>query len=415
MKRPLSLLGALGLATGGFAAAPEYAPGLKFSGFLNYRYEYTENPRLALEDDMRSAPSAYGSANIDAKSNTRLNLFLFVDNQFDGRTRFHATLGGEHLSGRTTKTNLEVKEAYLATKFGPAEAALGRFLPTDVPMGSAPYMDGLRVFVGNDRVSGVAYVTKFGNAFSTQTYNQSVYDALVAANPGLEVLDMVGKMLYSTTDGPNLHMTFVNAALKVKPLPGLTLGVGYFADVTSAEDIRTYKTTTFSAEYKHIRNNVPWFTVSGEYGRNTGGGARGLNTDLVAHTSESPTAYQAKLKLLGAHPFMPGTGGFHVQYRKAESGYDILGMASPETWNTPFNWSSPSGGGMAENHKGIEIGAELTVLPRTVLKAAYGFMKSDSVDTVAARLIHPVGGTISLEAPSTDKENYFTASVFYLF
>ncbi|MBP1628072.1 MAG: S-layer y domain protein [Holophagaceae bacterium] len=418
MKSTLALLGLVSCAPALFAAAPDEPTGLKLTGFLNYRYEYTENPRLALEDSNRNAPSAYGNASIDSKSETRLNLFVFLDNQFDGHTRFHAALGGEHLGGRTTRTGLDVKEAYLAAKFGPAEFSLGRFLPTDVPMGSAPYMDGIRAFVGNDKVTAVAYVTKFGNAYSTSVYNQATYDALVEANPNLLVLQQVGKMFYSNTNDANFHCTFVTTSLKAKPLPGLTLGVSYFADVTSEEDIRIYKTTTFSAEYKYITNNVPWFALSGEYGRNTAGGAEGLNTNIsnpASATSTSPTAYEAKLKILGAHPFMPGTGGCHIQYRKAESGYDIMGMASVENWGVPFNWSSPSGGGMAENHKGIEVGAEVTVLPRTILKAAYGFMKSDSTETVAARLIHPVGGKISFGAPSTDKENYFTASVFYLF
>ena len=143
---------------------------------------------------------------------------------------------------------------------------------------------------------------------------------------------------------------------------------------------------------------------------------RSLNTDFVTHESDAPIAYYAKVKVLGANPFMPGTGGLSLQYRKAESGFDIMGMANPFTWNAPFNWTSPSGGGIAENHKGFELAGEVTVLPRTILKASYGLMKSDSTTSVAALFAHRVGGATTVPTlPETDRERYFTAAVFYLF
>ncbi|WP_005035745.1 hypothetical protein [Holophaga foetida] len=387
MKKSLAFLSALSFATAGFAAAPAEAPGLKVTGFLQYRYEWTENPRAIAEDSLANGeyiadPSGYGNASIDAKSNTRLNMFLFLDNQFDGHTRFHAILGAEHLSGRTTKTNIEVKEAYVAAKFGPAEIQVGRFL-SDVGLGTlggSPYMDGIHVTAGNKYVSGQVYVTKFGNANSVQVLEDTM----------------------------NSHMTFVSGDLKVMPIDGLTICGSYFADVTSEDDACNYKTYALGAEYKYVANNVPWFTVSGEYAKNNSDGAEFLNTDYSNMTAENPIAYYGKVKVLGANPFMPGTAGFSVQYRKAEAGFDCMGMANPMTWNAPFNWTTPSGGGIAENHKGFELAGEVTVLPRTILKASYGLMKTVDMHAYGSFGAHKVDAT-------TDSEKYFTAAVFYLF
>ncbi|MBP1628273.1 MAG: S-layer y domain protein, partial [Holophagaceae bacterium] len=301
MKKSLAFLSALSFATAGFAAAPAEAPGLKVTGFLNYRYEWTENPRAIAEDTGNALPSGYGNAYVDAKSNNRLNMFLFLDNQFDGNTRFHAILGAEHLSGRTTNTNIQVKEAYVAAKFGPAEVQVGRFL-SDVGLGTlggAPFMDGIHLTVANKMVSAQVYVTKFGNANSTQVTDVADY--------------------YGYT-GISEHMTFVSGDVKVMPVAGLTLSAAYFADATTEGD-GNYKTYALGAEYKYVANNVPWFTVSGEYGKNNSDGAKTLNHDLVSGSADAPIAYYAKVKVLGAHPFMPGTGGISLQYRKAESGF----------------------------------------------------------------------------------------------
>ena len=254
MKKSLAFLSALSFATAGFAAAPAEAPGLKVTGFLQYRYEWTENPRAIAEDTGNSLPSGYGNAYVDAKSNERLNMFLFLDNQFDGHTRFHAILGAEHLSGRTTNTNIQVKEAYVAAKFGPAEVQVGRFL-SDVGLGTlggAPFMDGLHLTVANKFVSAQAYVTKFGNANSTQ------------------ITDVANDYGYT---GISEHMTFVSGDVKVMPIDGLTISGAYFADVTSEGD-GNYKTYALGAEYKYVANNVPWFTVSGEYAKNNSDGAK---------------------------------------------------------------------------------------------------------------------------------------------
>nr|WP_320133571.1 hypothetical protein [uncultured Holophaga sp.] len=405
MKKSLAFLSALSFATAGFAQAPAEAPGLKVSGFLNYRYEWTQNPRVIAEEDYLAYPSIAGSGAVDNKSETSTQVALFLDNQFDGHTRAHVWLQGQQLSGRTTNTYVTVQEAYVAAKFGPAEVAVGRFL-SDVGLGTlggAPFMDGIHLTVGNKMVTGQVYVTKFGNQASTTTTD--LYQATGMAN------------------AQNTHFTVVSGDLKVMPMPGLTLGAAYFADVTSEDSAKNYKSWSAFGEYKYVANNVPWLTVQGEYAQNSADNAKFLRNTTVtgfsggypvnATTSDkSPVAYFVKAKVLGANPFMVGTAGFSLQYRKADAGFDCMGMADPFSWNAPFNWTSPAQGGCADNHKGFELAGEVTVLPRTIVKAAFGMMKT--ADTSAS---YDLGNTQSVLATvsDTDKQNYFTASVFYLF
>ena len=52
MKKTYAFLSALAFTTAGYAAAPAEAPGLKFTGFLQYRYEWIKNPEALAEDTM---------------------------------------------------------------------------------------------------------------------------------------------------------------------------------------------------------------------------------------------------------------------------------------------------------------------------------------------------------------------------
>lgn len=407
MKKSLALLSALSFATAGFAGGPADAPGLKVSGFLQYRYEWTENPRLIAEENTLAYPSDAGNAQVDAKSETSTQVALFLDNQFDGKTRFHAWLQAQHLSGRTTNTYVTCLEAYVAAKFGPAEVALGRFL-SDVgfgTLGGAPFMDGLHVTVGNKMVTGQVYVTKFGAQRDTTT--SAAY--AIANHPNAQ----------------NTHMTFVSADVKVRPVQGLTLSAAYFADVTSEAAACNYKSFALGAEYQMMMGQVPFLNFQAEYARNTSDGAKYLrNTSVTGFgpggpvfsswddSDKAPTAYFARVKFLGANPFMPGTGGVSLQYRRAEAGFDAMGMADPFGWNAPYNWTSPAQGGCADNHKGFELAGEITVLPRTILKASYGLMKTTNTEAAL-----DLGNTQSVLVPmaDSDSQKYFTAQVFYLF
>ncbi|WP_005034426.1 hypothetical protein [Holophaga foetida] len=404
MKKTYAFLSALAFTTAGYAAAPAEAPGLKFTGFLQYRYEWIKNPEALAEDTMTidtngdhtpdtgyvSDPSTEGNAGIDGKSQTETLLWLNIDNQFDGHTRFHGAAVARSLGGRTTRTNLAIYEAYVAAKFGPAEVAVGRFL-SDTGLGmiaGAPFMDGIHVSVGNELVKGQAYVTKFGNVHSAQEY----------------------------PDGLNGHMTFASGDLKIMPIKGLTVSLSYFADVTSDGNANLYKAYKAGAEYRYVSNNIPWFTVMGEYGKNKADGAKNLNTPLNAYyqpigEAKEPAAFIASAKVLGAHPFMPGTGGFQIQYRNADAGFDAMGMCNPLLVNNPFNWMTPSAGGIMDNCKGIEISGEITLLPRTILKAAYGMMKVKDMSALQCLSTHNVGGSLRTD----DTKNYFSAQIFYLF
>jgi len=416
MKRSLAFLSALSFATIGMAQAPPEAPGLKFTGFMQFRYESIENPRVLASDAGLAQVSNYGPAN--DKSATRELVWFNVDNQFDGHTRFHAVVSAEHLGGRTTKTDLQVKEGYMAAKFGGTEIALGRFF-TDVGLGTlggAPFMDGVHISSGNDVVKARVYLTRFGN-------------------PGDRTTAVADKGTY----------TFLSGDIKVIPVAGLTLSGSYFSEM-SAEAVPAdllggslYKSWALGFEYKHVTNHTPWFTLSGEYADNSGAMAKKINGTKTpfaglgnpfspAVEGDDPKAYFVKAQVLGAHPFKPGTGGLYVQYRKADAGFDVMGMASPFTWNAPFNWTSPAGGGIADNQKGIEVGAEITVLPKMIFKVSAGFMKlvnmTSTLDVASPALAGvtnvtptngaPVVATIS-GAQNKESQKYFTASMFYIF
>ncbi|WP_005035128.1 hypothetical protein [Holophaga foetida] len=404
MNKILGCVIAMGLVSGLSAqGAPKSLGGLEFSGFLRYRYEWTENPRPVAEDVYLSqdgnyitTPAESGNAGANAKSETRTSLWLNVDKKFNGRTRFHAVLQGETLSGRTTKAALNIKQAYAATKFGPAELALGRFMP-EIGLGTiggAPVSDGAWLSLNTDLVSSNVYLVKWGNQLDA--YTSTIYNASTAS--------------------------YFFGDLKVRPMKGLTLSVAYTADVSSEAAEKKYKSYAVGAEYKYVSNNIPWFTLSGEYSKNTAEKARSFTVDLAegafpaaaSTVKKDPTAWYVTAKTLGAHPFRPGTFGLAVQYRKADAGFDILGNANPMVWNNPINWSSPSPAGIADNHKGFELSGEVTVFEGTILKAAYGLMKT--TDPLAFKdlgSLGTIGGTGYRVA--TDSQKYLTAQVVYLF
>lgn len=412
MNKILGCVIAMGLVSGLSAqGAPKNIGGLEFSGFLRYRYEWTENPRPVAEDVYLSqdgnyitGPAESGNAGANAKSETRTSLWINVDKKFNGRTRFHAVLQGETLSGRTTKSALGIKQAYAATKFGPAEFALGRFMP-EIGLGTiggAPVSDGAWLSLNTDLVSSNIYLVKWGN--QVDAYTSTIYNTASA--------------------------TCVFGDLKVRPVKGLTLSVAYTADVSSDAAEKKYKSLAAGAEYRYVSNNIPWFTLSGEYAKNTAEKARSFTAQAADGTiapllsglsaSKDPVAWYVTAKTLGAHPFRPGTFGLALQYRRADAGFDILGNANPMVWNNPMNWSSPSPAGIADNHKGFELSGEVTVFEGTILKAAYGFMKT--TDPLAFKdlgsmghVVVPTAGVPYYQVAGSDSQKYLTAQVVYLF
>jgi len=415
MKKTFVLLSALAAATAGFAQAPPaYAPDLKFSGFLQYRTEYTENPRITAPQAGLAQNTDLGNASVDNKSEAQTMLWLNIDNQFDGHTRFHAIVNAQALSGRTTGDYVKLWAAFVEAKFGPSTFAVGRFL-SDVGLGTlggAPYMDGAHVAAGNEFIEAQVYLTKFGDPGQAPDYN--------------------------TADKSSY--TFLSGDVKVKPVKGLTLSAAYFGDMTTQDPAPNviggalYKSWAVGAEYKCGAEKAPTFTLSGEYADNAGAMARKINGTTVPFTTTActegsdPKAYYVKAKLLGANPFKPGSFGLSVQYRKADAGLDPMAMANPHTWNVPFNWSCPATGGGADNQKGFELAGEVTLLPRLMFNVAYGIMTlvntTSTLDLGSPALavvnaVTPTGGApiVSMVTGAQNKtnQNYVTAQVHYMF
>jgi hypothetical protein len=409
------LLSTLAMTSLGFAQeAATPGPGLKFSGFLNYRMEYTEHPRVTASQAGDAQNTDLGTAGVDAKNESITKLWLNVDNQFDGNTRFHAIIAADSLGGRTTTPYVKVWEAFAEAKFGPGTVAVGRFL-SDVGMGTlggAPFMDGAHATLGNAFIKAQVYVTKFGNPGQTGDYN------------------VADKSSY----------TFLSGDIKLVPVKGLTLSAAYFGDLTTVDPAASmiggtlYKSWAAGAEYQFGQDPIPLVTLSGEYAENAGAMARKINGTVapyaVADCTEGsdPRAYYAKAKLLGAKPTRPGTFGFSVQYRKADAGFDAMGMANPHTWNAPFNWTTPSMGGIADNEKGFELAAEVTVLPRCIISVQYGIMTlvntTSTLDLASPALAVVNSVTPTNSAPvvsmvnggqNRTNQNYVTANVHYIF
>jgi len=417
MNKLFPLLSTLCVATTAFAQAPPDAPGLKFTGFLQYRQEWTANPRVTASEAGFSQNSDYGPSDTDSKNEGRTLLFMNVDNQFDGHTRFHAVLAAENLAGRTTSSYIKFMEGYVEATFGPTKAAVGRFM-SDVGLGTlggGPFMDGAHLASGNDWLKGQVYLCKFGN-------------------PG-QAFD------YNVADKANY--TFLSGDLKLTPVKGLTLSAAYFSDTTTqtvpAGNLggQLYKDTALGFEYKYETNHTPWFTLSAEYADNAAPMAKKINGTMTpmaglgnpmnpAVEGSDPKAAYAKVKVLGANPFMPGTGGIYVMYRKADAGFDVMGMANPQVWTAPYNWTTPSGAGIADNAKGIEVGIEVTILPRLIFKASYAAMKlvnSTSTLDVASPALAVVSSVVpgvavpnfAFGTQNRLNQNFGTASIFYLF
>lgn len=415
MHKTRLLLSMLAMTSLGFAQeAATPGSGLKFSGFLNFRTEYTNNPRVTPSQAGDAQNPDLGTAGVDAKNESLTMLRLYLDNQFDGNTRFHATINADSLGGRTTTPNVKVWEAFAEATFGPATVALGRFL-SDVGLGTlggAPFMDGAHATLGNDVVKAQVYVTKFGNPGQTGDYN------------------VADKSAY----------TFLSGDIKFLPVRGLTLSAAYFGDMTTVDPAANmiggalYKSWAAGCEYKFGQDHAPWVTLSGEYAGNAGAMARKINGTTAPYAvndcteGSDPKACFAKAKLLGAKASRPGTFGLSVQYRKADAGFDAMGMATPRTWNAPFNWATPSMGGIADNEKGFELAAEVTVLPRCILSVQYGIFTlvntTSTLDlaspalavvnsvtpTNAAPIVSMVNG-----AQNRPNQNYVTANMRYSF
>ncbi|MDR1701304.1 MAG: S-layer homology domain-containing protein [Sporomusaceae bacterium] len=355
---------------------PQEKPGgWKVSGVFKYRYEYVRNARPLLADKGAPIPSI-GRA--DDKGNNRLDFGIMLDNQFDGDTYFHALIASESLSGRTNKPQLELREAHVMKRFPSGnEVGVGRFI-ADNGLGTiagGPWMDGIKLALKGEKINSTLYVTKFGD------------DAALS----LVEDPATGEHHYMTEVTPK-H-TFYQGDVKFDLAKNTKMSLAFLVDKESA----AYNSKAVGLVYTGIRD----WTLSGEYAINSADHPK--NPDL---SGESAKAGFIKAKYRGANPMVPGSQGFWVQYKKADPGFDSLGLASPFTWITPFNYSSPSGGGFADNIKGYEFGYERTIFSRTIFSLIYN--KAKRVANAPMSLSGDIHG-------GKENQDYFITQVQYFF
>ncbi len=322
---------------------------LKIDGHFMYRYEYVKNPRYT-EDG--AAPN-YGTGTAAGKVTQRNHLWLDITNQFDGDTYFVGSLVADGMSGTTTANSVDVWQAFLAKKIGDnAEVAVGRMIP-DIgfgTIGGTAYNDGVRLSFGNRDYKVNLYTTTVGEYYPPQW----------GVSPN--------KLNYRFGDAKfNLHKDLV-------------MSLAYRADKKKM----LYEAAAVGMEYKGLPNMV----ITGEYAKNTASLAKMVNG------GDDTTAFYLKLKYRGANPMVVGSKGFHIQYKKADPGFDLQPLAGPAEWNAPFNWTYRAHGGAANDLQGIEYGIETTVAKRTILSLQY-----DDLERVS----------------NGEDQSFLTASVFYLF
>lgn len=329
---------------------------LKLDGFFQYGYQYTKNTRLLSDMIGLASPGSATQGEATNTGETYSQLWLFIDNQFDGDTAFHGLLASESLGGRTTDAQVTFLEGNVIKKLGNSvEVGLGRFFP-DLgfgTVGGAPFMDGVKLAFGTD-VKFKLYSLKQGDIYGY----------------------------------PN--RTFNMGDAKFKVVPNLLMSLA-FKDDRSQGMSHFYDQKAVGLQY----TGIPELVLDGEYTRNVADFAKAEDLGSV------PSGYFLRIKYKGANPFALGSSGAWVEYKHADPGVDPIAFADPFSWNCPLNWSSPAEGGSADNIKGFEYGFETTVAKRTIFKMTY-----DKLTWIEAS---------PYSLASTPNQSFFTASVTYLF
>jgi len=298
---------------------------LKIDGWFKYRYENAETYNTVFfEKKNLSAPT---------KVRNRNEIWVNIANQFDGTTRFEGSLQNELASDNINSdgigdSSIIVKKAFMAYQAGQVELSLGRFFPTigKGTLMSTPLMDGGHV------------------AFNSSTVSFNLYAVHMS---GQDINYKFGDIQYNFSKEFNLSLAY------------------------SADKEKTYyDSTAVGFEYKA----APDIALTGEYGVNRAENAKDSSGD-------NTYAWFAKMQYKGANPFEPGSTGVWVQYEKAGKGFDILANASPNSWPTAYNWSAGSGGGSANDLKGLSYGVETTLATRMVFTATYSPLKSFDGET----------------------------------
>jgi len=358
---------------------------LKISGFYDYRYEWVQHPMngALVGSNPQEDPARGGIAD---NTNTSLsNIWLFVDNKFDGNTYFHGLLATETVGGRSTDAGLNVLESFVADKVGGGtEVALGRFFPA-IGMGffGAPWMDGARVSFGDDvkvRLFDVRTLTNVGD-YGSADYTMA--DAKFAlgkdANMSLSyVKDSDPQYVYNSNSGlgPDDYIA--------QNIP--------FIPVT--QNISAFNDYAVGIEFK----GIPDVNIKSEYAVNSSAMTKEVNSGSDAK------AYFVTVKYKGANPFAPGSFGLRAEYKHADNGFDLISSCAPFEWNAPLNYSQPPQGGYNNNIKGLEYGVEYTIAPRLMIDARYDILKT--ANGVA---------NVDVNGVSSTSMNFATCQVTYLF
>ncbi len=315
---------------------------LKISGFFQSRYGWVQHPKPSPFSSPVTDPARNGDA--DASNTLSNSLWLFVDNKFDGNTYFHGLLETETVSGRSTDASLNLLEGYVATKVGGTEVAVGRFFPS-IGMGffGSPWMDGARVSFGKD-VKVRLFSTKVLSepiSYSDATYNMADVNFALNKNTNMS-------LAYVSNGQTNFPNDTVDSVTFPSPFNN------------------TYRDVAVGMEYKGIPN----LNIKSEYAVNSSDYAKAQNNNSNAK------AYFITAKYKGANPFVPGSFGLRVEYKKADDGFDPLSFSTPFEWNAPLNWTQPPQGGNANNIKGFEYGFDYTLATRLMLDVRYDVLKT---------------------------------------
>ncbi|MDF2631714.1 MAG: S-layer y domain protein [Caproiciproducens sp.] len=198
-------------------------------------------------------------------------------------------------------------------------------------MWGAPYLDGGKISIGGEKVKVNLYSAKFGGLGLVDEQGNPIKVWLNPINGGTEVSHTQPhpwSILQNRFNGKHFTFNFGDGHFNISPTLSMSLA---FAQDT---DKVVYDTKAVGFKYKGVQN----ITLTGEYGRNSASYAKKGNTaDAFGNPGSTPKAYFLQARYKGANPFVPGSFGLNMAYKKADAGFDIMAFASPFTWNAPLN------------------------------------------------------------------------------
>jgi hypothetical protein len=311
------------------------ASGIKFSGELRERYEWTKGDKVVDNDNNPLGINRF-----------RLNMFAPLDKNlfFFGTYQHESPWGSASNDPLLGTTGGTLQQAYVVAKdvFGIDTFIVGR-----LPMAFA---QGL-IAQGNGGTDSVAIITG-GHKLKSMTTTGKLY-----------IPD------FTTYAGINSNYTLFGEELTYTVNDKLTLVGAYGNDA----DNHRYSDISLGFNYKGIKN-IEW---TYQYCENSSDWSKQWNDGSEAK------AWFTKVKYKGADGLKPGSFGAWASYRKMDPGYDFLGIADDAFDSTVVSRLSPDAYGFfsgdyvkgANNVKGLELGVEYAVARNSVLDLKYFHMK----------------------------------------